>query len=97
MVLTDGDPLSTIDYLSPLGKSDHSVLSITCRPNISISNKMFVEQFNYSKGDTTTYVTIALYNKTTVLSSTCMKFLLMTPKTLYALLIFPLYVLQNLI
>ena len=49
LVLTDGDFLNTIDYLSPLGKSDHSLLSITC--DFSTSNKMFGEQFNYSKGD----------------------------------------------
>jgi len=34
LVLTDGDLLDTINYLSPLGKSDHSVLSITCDINI---------------------------------------------------------------
>jgi len=48
-VLTDGDFLNTINYLSPFGKSDHSVLSITC--DINIYNKSFGEQFNYSKGD----------------------------------------------
>jgi len=54
LVLTDGDLLNTRDYLNPLGKSDHSVLSIAC--DIIISNKMFVEQFNYSVGDYAIYV-----------------------------------------
>jgi len=49
LVLTDGDLLNTIEWLSPLGKSDHSVLLITC--DINISNKKFGKQFNCSKGD----------------------------------------------
>ena len=49
LVLTDDDFINTIDYLSPLGKSDHSVLSVKC--NFKASNKTFGEQFNYSKGD----------------------------------------------
>ena len=48
MVLTDDDFINTADYLSPLGKSDHSVLSVKC--NFKASNKTFCEQ-NYSKGD----------------------------------------------
>jgi len=49
LVLTDGDFLNSIDYLSPLGKSDHSVLSITC--DLNTYSKTFGEQFNYSEGD----------------------------------------------
>ena len=49
LVFTDGDFLNTIDYLSPLGKSDHSVLLIRC--DVNLSNKTCGEQFNYSKGD----------------------------------------------
>jgi len=49
LVLTDDDFINTIDYLSPLGKSDYSVLSVKC--NFKASNKTFGKQFNYSKGD----------------------------------------------
>ena len=49
LVLTDDDFINEIDYLNPLGKSDHYVLSI--RSNFNIFNKTFGEQYNYSKGD----------------------------------------------
>jgi len=49
LVLTDDDFINEIDYLSPLGKSDHCVLSIRC--NFNIFNKTVGEQYNYSKGD----------------------------------------------
>ena len=42
-------PGSDIDYLSPLGKSDHSVLRFSC--NFSSSDKCLGEQLNYAKGD----------------------------------------------
>ena len=40
--------ISDIDYLSPLGKSDHSVLRFSC--NFSSSDKCLGEQLNYAKG-----------------------------------------------
>jgi len=52
-VLTDGDLLDTIDYLSPLGKSDHSVLSITC--DINISNKCLLNNLTIPKEITMIY------------------------------------------
>ena len=49
LVLSDENFVSDIDYLSPLGKSDHSVLRSSC--NFSSSNKCLGEQLNYAKGD----------------------------------------------
>ena len=48
-VLSDENFISDIDYLSPLGKSDHSVLRFSC--NFSSSDKCIGEQLNYAKGD----------------------------------------------
>jgi len=49
VVLSDENFISDIDYLSPLGKSDHSVLRFSC--NFSSSDKCLGEQLNYAKGD----------------------------------------------
>ena len=49
LVLSDENFISDIDYLSPLGKSDHSVLKFSC--NFSSSDKCLGEQLNYAKGD----------------------------------------------
>ena len=50
LVITNDDFISSIDYLSPLGKSDHCNLYITCNlsvlPNLSNTTKL-----NYNKGD----------------------------------------------
>jgi len=49
LVLSDENFVSYIDYLSPLGKSDHSVLRSSC--NFSSSDKCLGQQLNYAKGD----------------------------------------------
>jgi len=49
LVLSDEIFFSDIDYLSPLGKSDHSVLRFSF--NFSSSDKCLGEQLNYAKGD----------------------------------------------
>ena len=49
LVLTDDDFVDSINYFSPIGKSDHSVLSITCRWNYIYSDN--TDKYNYSKGN----------------------------------------------
>jgi len=49
LVLSDENFVNAVDILSPLGKSDHSVISIKC--DFNIFNKNLGQQFNYSKGD----------------------------------------------
>jgi len=49
LVLTDDEIIDNIEYLSPLGKSDHALLSLTC--NFDISCKTLGLQYNYGKGD----------------------------------------------
>ena len=49
LVLSDKNFISDIDYLSPFGKSGHSVLKLSC--NFSSSDKCLGKQRNYAKGD----------------------------------------------
>ena len=62
--------------------------TISVRPPGCVATRYIALTLAYSKCG----LTIALNNKTKVLLSVCTKFLLMTPKTLYALLIFFLHV-----
>ena len=51
LVVTNRDFVDDIDYMSPLGKSDHSVLSIKCNFHIeeqSINHKLDFEKGNYN-------------------------------------------------
>ena len=51
LVLTDNPSLvHDIELLSPLGKSDHAILTINCNIQASVSNRES-DKFNYSKGD----------------------------------------------
>ena len=49
LVITNGNFVDTIEYLSPLGKSDHCVLSISCKLRLSKSNN--IVKYKYDKGD----------------------------------------------
>ena len=49
LVISNGDFIREITNLSPLGKSDHSVLYITC--SISCNNSTQNNKLNYNKGD----------------------------------------------
>jgi len=49
LVISNEDLVEDILNLSPLGKSDHSVLHCVCK--LSNYNKINVSKFNYSKGD----------------------------------------------
>ena len=49
LIITDKDFISNINYLSPLGKSDHSVLSFDC--TLKLENVDSSHKLNYSKGN----------------------------------------------
>ena len=49
LVISNDDFVDSIEYLSPLGKSDHSVLSISC--NIQQQLENYGIKLNYSKGN----------------------------------------------
>lgn len=52
LVITDNQFIDSIEYLAPLGKSDHSILMITCDLNVSSSENVHNEhRLNYNKGD----------------------------------------------
>jgi len=49
LVITSGDIVSTLEYWSPLGKSDHWIISFECQvdvPKVTRSSR-----FNYQKGE----------------------------------------------
>ena len=49
LVFTNEPFIDKVDFLAPLGKSDHSVLNIYC--NISVRKVSNVDKFNYAKAD----------------------------------------------
>jgi hypothetical protein len=49
LVLTDENFVDNIEYLSPLGKSDHAVIYFSC--NFDASGKSLGQPYNYAKGD----------------------------------------------
>jgi hypothetical protein len=49
LVLSNIDIISDINYLSPLGKSDHSVLLVKLMD--SMEEKQIFTKLNYNKGD----------------------------------------------
>ena len=49
LVISNEAFIENIDMLAPVGKSDHSVLSIDCKMQINVSNKVI--KYNYNKGD----------------------------------------------
>ena len=49
LVITNDSFIDNIDYLAPLGNSDHSLLDITY--NSSGFSKVDTKKFNFSKGD----------------------------------------------
>ena len=49
LALTNEDLMSDIDYLSPLGKSDHCCLLLSCE--VFLKEKIFVPKLNFKKGD----------------------------------------------
>jgi hypothetical protein len=48
LVMTDTDYIDSIEYLSPLGKSDHALLSFNCKLSCSINPNL--TKLNYNKG-----------------------------------------------
>jgi len=57
LILTDEEELiEDINYLSPLGKSDHSVLAFNCKLNKEVKN--IVNKYNFNKGD---YVSLSQF------------------------------------
>ena len=51
LVITDTyDIIDNIDFLSPLGKSDHAILSIKCQTILHMEDNS-TSKFNYGKGD----------------------------------------------
>jgi len=51
LVITDTyDIIDDIDFLSPLGKSDHAILSIKCQTVLHTEDNS-TSKFNYGKGD----------------------------------------------
>ena len=51
LVISDEPLIENIDFKAPLGKSDHSVLLISCKLNLS--SKHSVQRYAFSKGDYT--------------------------------------------
>ena len=49
LVLTDDDFINDIEHLSPLGKSDHAILNISC--NLTPMEICSAPKYNYSKGN----------------------------------------------
>ena len=49
LVISNGDFISSVSNLSPLGKSDHSVLHIVC--NVFVSQTVNTKKYNFSKGN----------------------------------------------
>ena len=49
LVITSDDNVSALEYRSPLGKSDHSVISFECQVDVPKVTK--TSRFNYQKGE----------------------------------------------
>ena len=49
LVITDKDFITNVNYLSPLGKSDHSVFSFDC--TLKLENVDNIHKLNYNKGN----------------------------------------------
>jgi len=49
LVISDGDFVADLDYLSPVGKSDHCVLSFHCA--VTVENVDNTHKYSYSKGN----------------------------------------------
>ena len=49
LALTNSDSVHLVEYLSPLGKSDHCVLYISC--SVAFSHQKCRTKFNFHKGD----------------------------------------------